>query len=380
MLRPTFTSSFTGQQLSRGQTPTVVGRGIAGILDTRLSREHVRFTDEGAGFAVTALGRNGVELHPAGGASSTVVKPGDASQIIRNADEISLLPGHYRFALDLPPEAPPPPLEEPAAKKQRSGEIVASAAAGSGGCGSSSSSGGGGGSGSGGDVVDDWEYLDPFPSFNQPPKPSYPAGLDALSVLAQRPETQPQRNIFLQTNDFIVAYDLYPKAKVHLLVLPRKRIDSPTDLSASDAPLVKSMGRLGKYLARNLRARDSSLAPFGLGFHAAPSMRQLHLHVISLDLDSECLKHKKHWNSFATGFLVPPEVFVQQLEGAEGKVASKGHAVEEARLKADMLCPVSGAPLKNMPAVKARLKEAAYLEALRAAAGGRDVVRRWPLV
>ena len=37
-----------------------------------------------------------------------------------------------------------------------------------------------------------------------------------------------------------------------------------------------------------------------------PSLVPLHLHIISLDLTSPqgCLKHKKHWNSFATPFLV----------------------------------------------------------------------------
>lgn len=33
-----------------------------------------------------------------------------------------------------------------------------------------------------------------------------------------------------------------------------------------------------------------------------PSMRQLHLHVISQDFDSKHLKNKKHWNSFNTPF------------------------------------------------------------------------------
>ncbi len=41
------------------------------------------------------------------------------------------------------------------------------------------------------------------------------------------------------------------------------------------------------------------------GFHAIPSMKQLHAHLISQDFDSEFLKTKKHWNSFNTDYFVP---------------------------------------------------------------------------
>lgn len=30
----------------------------------------------------------------------------------------------------------------------------------------------------------------------------------------------------------------------------------------------------------------------------------VHLHVISQDFDSPCLKNKKHWNSFTTGYFI----------------------------------------------------------------------------
>ena len=105
----------------------------------------------------------------------------------------------------------------------------------------------------------------------------------------------------------------------------------------------------------------------------------MHLHLISLDLRSECLKNKKHFNSFATSFLVPPEAFVEQLESS-GKVASLGHAAEEARLKVDMRCPIDGRRLTNIPAVKARVTSDEYAGAVRSLEGGVDLVERWPVV
>lgn len=44
---------------------------------------------------------------------------------------------------------------------------------------------------------------------------------------------------------------------------------------------------------------------FSIGYHASPSMQRAHLHVISRDYDSTCLKTKTHWNSFTTSFFRP---------------------------------------------------------------------------
>ena len=261
----------------------VLGRGFANILDPKLSRQHVRLEDATDGYSVIPLGRNGVGL--GGGA---VLKPGDEPGFLRLDEEISLLPGSdHRFVLAALPEADP---AEPESKRQRSGEedvavqaaslsdgaatsSSGSAAGGSGGGGGGGASAGGGGGAS--DSDDDWTSV-PLPPFAQPPKPSAPAGLDALARLAMQPESADARNIFLLTRELVVAYDLYPKGRVHLLILPRaRRIDWPEKLAAEDAALVRKCARLGRFLASRLRERTPELAPFVMGFHAVPSMRQL---------------------------------------------------------------------------------------------------------
>ena len=50
----------------------------------------------------------------------------------------------------------------------------------------------------------------------------------------------------------------------------------------------------------------------------------------------------------------------------------------QAALKQDMRCPVTGAPLKNMPAVKAHVARREYAEGVRALAGDADIIERWP--
>jgi aprataxin len=45
------------------------------------------------------------------------------------------------------------------------------------------------------------------------------------------------------------------------------------------------------------------------GVHTHPSMNHLHIHVFSRDMHSPCMKHKKHYLSFNTSFLVQLDEF-----------------------------------------------------------------------
>ena len=42
-------------------------------------------------------------------------------------------------------------------------------------------------------------------------------------------------------------------------------------------------------------------------------MKQLHMHIISQDFQSQCLKNKKHWNSFTTSFFLDAEQLIHSL-------------------------------------------------------------------
>ena len=50
-----------------------------------------------------------------------------------------------------------------------------------------------------------------------------------------------------------------------------------------------------------------------LRYHAIPSLPPLHCHIVSQDLSSVHLKHKKHWNSFASPFFVDTAAVEAQL-------------------------------------------------------------------
>lgn len=73
------------------------------------------------------------------------------------------------------------------------------------------------------------------------------------------------------------------------------------------------MQSLARWLESRIRMQYPQLAPMRAGFHSVPSMRQLHMHLLSLDYASDSLKSKKHFNSFATDFFVPPASWERML-------------------------------------------------------------------
>lgn len=68
------------------------------------------------------------------------------------------------------------------------------------------------------------------------------------------------------------------------------------------------------------------------GVHAVPSMSHLHVHVLSRDMHSGSLRHRKHYNSFNTGFLV--DVMDFPLEEGDERLDPK----REGFLRRDLKC------------------------------------------
>ena len=87
-----------------------------------------------------------------------------------------------------------------------------------------------------------------------------------------------------------------------------------------------------------------------------PSLWPLHLHVISMDLDAPALKHRKHWNSFATPFFVRAAHVERRLAVREagGARADDGawHARALAHEDAALACHRCGAAQPSMPKLK----------------------------
>ena len=173
---------------------------------------------------------------------------------------------------------------------------------------------------------------------------------DGLGAYLQLPASSSSPQVLYSTSTFVAIHDLYPKSSVHLLLLPRTPISlkHPIEAFESDPALLAeckaeatkarvlvaaelkrrfsrgSVQDQARYnamqqldpLAEPTDGRDGVL-PRGrdwerdvlIGVHAGPSMNHLHVHVLSRERHSPCLRHRKHYNSFSTPFFIDLDEF-----------------------------------------------------------------------
>ncbi|KAL7931143.1 HIT-like domain-containing protein [Trichoderma chlorosporum] len=218
----------------------------------------------------------------------------------------------------------------------------------------------------------------------------------ALGAYIASPETYPASVVISHSADFVVIHDKFPKATVHTLLLPRsarhsllhpfealqdveflgkvkveverlkvlaagelrRRLGSFSRADAArqavlngEAAPEDAEGRdddddEGKVEGRDNdegkatgRGREPQLpagrdwaADIMCGVHAFPSMGHLHIHVLSRDMHSPAMKHRKHYNSFNTPFLVDVADF--PLAASDPRRSSK----DEGYMKRDLVC------------------------------------------
>ncbi|KAL7751129.1 aprataxin-like protein [Sorochytrium milnesiophthora] len=179
---------------------------------------------------------------------------------------------------------------------------------------------------------------------------------DGLLRYLRDPASLPASEVYQHDNDTVTIYDGFPKATVHLLLMPRRLVNSVVDLrnDKEDLALLDLLTARAEDITKGLREKHPGLA-FRAGLHAVPSMRQLHVHIISQDFVSPSLKNKKHWNSFTTAFFV-------DLATVRGKLITDG-AVKfdtiayEELLKQPLRCNQCSQSAPNMPKLKAHLEE-----------------------
>lgn len=158
----------------------------------------------------------------------------------------------------------------------------------------------------------------------------------------QKPEESPAGSVIFYDEDWVLIKDLYPKSTVHLLLLPRSpqhysshpydmlqdqnflaaakpQVEKAKDIAASE--LRRLHGSFSASEKPRLDALNSDDPPEELpagrdwrkevfaGVHTHPSMNHMHIHILSVDRYSPCLKHRKHYNSFNTDFFVPVDAF-----------------------------------------------------------------------
>ncbi|XP_063309398.1 aprataxin [Pelobates fuscus] len=168
-----------------------------------------------------------------------------------------------------------------------------------------------------------------------------------LTVSMQDPTMQ-----VFKDDKLVVIKDKYPKARHHWLVLPWESISSLKALRVEHLELLQHMHSVGEKMIQEHTKLSNT--KFRLGYHAIPSMSHVHLHVISQDFDSQCLKNKKHWNSFTTDYFLQSEDVIEMVK-LNGRVTVKDGVSE--LLKSPLLCHVCKQPQSTIPQLKEHLRK-----------------------
>jgi aprataxin len=164
-------------------------------------------------------------------------------------------------------------------------------------------------------------------------------GRDGLLAYIKEPENFPKSRVIYYNDEWVLIHDLYPKASLHLLLMPRNPeiyplhplyafANDPAFLASAKKELeevkliaVSELRRLHGNSSKQDQARlaamesddpplPSDLPPgrdwsrdLKIGVHANPSMNHLHIHILSRDMHSPSLRHRQHYQSFNTEFL-----------------------------------------------------------------------------
>ncbi|KAF9138758.1 hypothetical protein BGX30_008789 [Mortierella sp. GBA39] len=120
-------------------------------------------------------------------------------------------------------------------------------------------------------------------------------------------------NHWLNANTMVLK-DKFPKAHFHVLVMPTRVCPTFDDLICDEGVMiVKQLVERAEIII----ARESKRSPhlrFKMGFHALPSMTQVHMHVISTDMDSDNTYIISVYNSYSTESFLTPNQVIRKIE------------------------------------------------------------------
>jgi aprataxin len=198
---------------------------------------------------------------------------------------------------------------------------------------------------------------------------------NALLTYILRPESYSPKIIISYTENSVLIRDAYPKSLLHLLLLPRDstkyalhphtafvdstfhtlikaEVNQALDLATSE--LSRLLAPHSASTQARLAAMDSPSPPANLppgrdfrsllhvGVHAHPSMNHLHIHILTPDMHSPAMRHRKHYNSFNTDFFIPFDDLPLAEDDERRKVG-----YQNANLSKDFVCWRCGKGFEN---------------------------------
>ena len=88
-------------------------------------------------------------------------------------------------------------------------------------------------------------------------------------------------DVLYRDEDIIAIRDIHPRAKVHVLIIPRKAIPTNDDVTDADAPLIGRLFLVARDIARREGIAQSGYRLlFNCRDHAGQELAPLHLHLL----------------------------------------------------------------------------------------------------
>jgi histidine triad (HIT) family protein len=87
-------------------------------------------------------------------------------------------------------------------------------------------------------------------------------------------------NIVYEDNDLAVFKDINPSAPIHLLIVPKKHLDSLNSIDEKDAGIVTKMMMTAKRIAEQQKTQDGYRLLINTGREAGQVVFHLHLHLM----------------------------------------------------------------------------------------------------
>lgn len=88
-------------------------------------------------------------------------------------------------------------------------------------------------------------------------------------------------DIIFESESIIVIKDIHPKAKTHLLIIPKKEIQTMNDIKREDSELIAEMFFIAKDLAKKMWISDGYQLHFNVWKKGWQEVMHIHLHLLS---------------------------------------------------------------------------------------------------
>ncbi len=102
-----------------------------------------------------------------------------------------------------------------------------------------------------------------------------------MSIFTKIIKREIPAQIVYEQENIIVIRDIAPKAKTHLLIIPKKEIPTINDLEDQDREVIAEMFFVAKKVAKDLWVQDGYKLHFNVGTLWWQEVMHIHLHLLS---------------------------------------------------------------------------------------------------